>query len=291
MRRSRAEIAFSFFNGAFLALICASIILPFLHILSISFSSASEAARLGLHLYPREFSLAAYSRVLASPYIWRGYLNTIFRTVVGTGLSLTLTAFGGYALSKKYIPHRVFWTALIVFTMFFSGGLIPTYLLVQSLGLIDRYSSLILPSAVSAFNLLIMRNFFMTIPESLEESARMDGTPEWRVLVSIILPVAKPMLATVGLWITVWHWSAWFDCLIYMRDPDKFVLQIILRRIILEGTQEIVNMNIGDDIRSNVYPDSVRAAAIFVTITPIILLYPFIQKYFVKGIMIGSLKG
>ena len=291
IRRSRGEVIFSFFNGVFLVLFSMSIILPFLHILSVSFSSASEAARLGLHLYPREFSLTAYRRVLSSIYIWRGYLNTIIRTAFGTALSLSMTAAGGYVLSKKYIPHRVFWTALVVFTMFFSGGLIPVYLLVQSLGLIDSYLALILPSAVSAFNLLIMRNYFMTIPQSLEESARIDGTPEWRILVSIIMPIAKPMLATVGLWITVWHWGAWFDCLIYMRNPDKFVLQILLRRIILEGTQEILNMNMGEDVKQTAYPDSVRGAAIFVTTLPIMLVYPFIQKHFVKGIMVGSLKG
>lgn len=295
MRRRAIPISgqksFTVFNYVMMICFTLLIILPFIHLLSISFSPQSEAIRFGLHLFPRKTSISAYERIFNSSEIWRAYVVTALRTAVGTGLSLILTAFGGYVLSKKYLPHRVFYTSLIVFTMFFNGGLIPTFLLIRSLGLLDSYFALILPNAINAFSLLIMRNYFMTVPVSLEESARMDGASDSRILFSIYMPLAKPMLATVGLWYAVWNWNAWFDCLIYIRSPQKLVLQIILRRIILEGTQEIIDNPVLDDPSRMSHPDSVRAAAIFVTTIPIMLVYPFLQKHFVKGILIGSLKG
>jgi putative aldouronate transport system permease protein len=286
----KGQKTFNVLNYSLMAVFVCLIILPFIHVLSVSFSTQTETARYGLHLFPREITTEAYRRIFKSSEIWRAYIVTILRTGLGTTLSLILTALGGYVLSKKYLPHRVFYTSVIVFTMFFSGGLIPTFLLVRSLGLLDSYLSLLLPNAINAFYLLIMRNYFMTIPVSLEDSARIDGAADWRILFSIYMPVAKPIIATIGLWYAVSNWNAWFDCLIYIRNPNKFVLQIILRRIILEGTRDITDNPILDESRM-AHPDSVRAAAIFVTTIPIILVYPFIQKYFVKGIMIGSLKG
>ncbi len=288
---SRGQKTFAVINYTFMILFSLIIILPFLHLLSVSFSSSSDAARYGLHFIPKSISMTAYERIFGTPEIWRAYLVTLVRTGFGTVFSLILTAMGGYVLSKKYMPDRTFYTSLIVFTMFFSGGLIPSFLLIRSLGLIDRYLALILPGAISTFSLLIVRNYFMTIPMSLEESAKIDGASDIRILFAIYLPVAKPILATVALWYAVGNWNSWFDCLIYMRSPKKFVLQIILRRIILLGTQEVIDNPGVQDLSMTAHPDSVRAAAIFVTTIPIMCVYPFVQKYFIKGIMIGSLKG
>jgi putative aldouronate transport system permease protein len=278
---------------AILIIFCATIVLPFWHLLSISFSPSHVATRGGLVLWPQEFTVDNYERVLTSRWIWTGYKNTIIRTVIGVFTQLTVTSLGAYALSKKFFPHRTFWTFLIVFTMFFSGGLIPTYLLVRDLGLLNSYSAMILPGLVSAFNLVIMRNFFMAVPEEIEESCLIDGAGRWRTFFSIVLPLSKPVLATVGLWLAVGHWNAWFDVLIYITDDAKFTLPIILRRIIITGTQQMFDMTMGtitaqDSVAS---PEGMRAAAIFVATVPILCVYPFIQKYFVQGIMLGSLKG
>jgi putative aldouronate transport system permease protein len=290
MRLTRGETIFQFINAVFIIAFSLTILLPFIHLLSISFSPPGEAARWGLKLLPAHPTLSGYRKVFISESIWRGYMVTTLRTVVGTAFSLILTALGGYVLSKRYIPHRVFWTSIIVFTMFFDGGLIPKFLLVRSLGLIDSFWALILPNAIKAFHVLIMRNFFMTIPISLEESARIDGTSDLRILASIMMPLSKPVLATVGLWIAVFHWNSWFDCLVYIRDPLKFVLQIVLRRIVLTGADEASVTLIMDDTEIS-STETVKAASIFVVTVPILCVYPFVQKYFVRGILVGSLKG
>jgi putative aldouronate transport system permease protein len=218
-------------------------------------------------------------------------MNTVIRTVLGTALSLTFTIFAAYALSKRYFPHRTFWTAFIVFTMFFSGGLIPSYLLVKSLGLINSMWALVLPGLISAFSLIIARNFFMALPESLEESARIDGANDIRILFSIIVPISMPIIATLTLWMAVQHWNAWFDSLIYMTDSHKQVLQVVMRRIVLQGTKDMMDVNNFDDRSLVANPEMIKAATIMVTVMPIIMFYPFLQKYFVKGVLVGSLKG
>jgi putative aldouronate transport system permease protein len=202
-----------------------------------------------------------------------------------------VTLFLAYPLSKRYFPHRTFWTMLIVFTMFFQGGLIPVYLLVRKLGLINNVLSLILPDLVRTFSLIVVRNYLMTIPEDLEESARLDGAGDLRILFAIVIPVSVPIIATLTLWTVVGHWNAWFDSLIYTTRTKLLVLQVVLRRIVLEGTQQIVSTDIARDDRYATKPEVVRAASIVVTTLPIVMVYPFVQKYFIKGIMIGSLKG
>jgi putative aldouronate transport system permease protein len=276
------------------ALLAVSIVLPFIHLLSLSFSPAYVAIKGGLHLWPQDFTPDNYVKVLKSKFVWIGYKNTIFRTVVGTFSQLIITSFGAYVLSKKYFPHRSFWTFFIVFTMFFSGGLIPTYLLIKNLGLQDRYAAMILPELVSAYNLVIMRNYFMSLPEELEESCMIDGAGRFTIFFKIVIPLSMPILATVGLWQAVWHWNSWFDVLLYISDDKKFVLQIILRRIILTGTQQMVDMSTAGSLYQEETlssPEGIKAASIFITTLPILCVYPFIQRYFVKGIMIGSLKG
>ncbi|WP_199619289.1 carbohydrate ABC transporter permease [Paenibacillus alkalitolerans] len=250
--------------------------------------------RSGIHLYPKELSFEAYKAALNSDGIWVGFSNTIFRTVVGTLLSLVLMALTAYPLAKKHLPHRTLFTMVILFTMFFQGGLIPTYLLIQNLGLIDSRWVYILapPFLINTFSMLIMRNFFMGIPAELEDSAKIDGANDIRILSSIVIPLSKPILATVALWAAVFHWNSWFDGLIYIQDQKKILLQIFLRRLVVENQNQelamLMDMATGPQL---VTPETVKAAVLMVTVLPILLVYPFLQKYFVRGIMIGSLKG
>lgn len=279
---------------AILTLFVVSIIFTFWHMLVLSFSPGYVATKSGLHLWITDFTLDNYKKVLESRYIWLGYKNTILRTVIGTAASLFFTALGAYALSKPFFPHRSFWTLLIVFTMFFSGGLIPNYLLIRDLGLLDKFMVQILPGLVSAYNLVIMRNYFQSLPEEIEESCMIDGAGRWRIFFSIVLPLSTPILATVALWIAVGHWNAWFDVLIYITDETRFTLQVVLRRILITGTQQMletaqVDTSMMDNIQAST--EGLKGAAIFITTLPILCVYPFIQRYFVKGIMVGSLKG
>ncbi|MBQ7183331.1 MAG: carbohydrate ABC transporter permease [Clostridia bacterium] len=277
-----------------LVLLSATIVIAFWHLLNLSLSPSHIATRGGLLLYPREATWDNYSRVIGNRYIWMGYKNTLIRTLIGTVLQLFFTAMGAYVLSKRYFPHRTFWTLFIVFTMFFSGGLIPTYLVVKNLGLLNTYSSMILPGFISAYNMVIIRNYFMSLPEEIEESCLIDGAGRFRIFLQIILPLSKPILATVALWLVVGHWNSWFDVLIYISDDTKFTLQIVLRRIILTGSKEILDTSAAAnsaEMESVVSSEGLKAACIFVTTLPILCAYPFVQKFFVKGIMIGSLKG
>lgn len=261
--------------------------------LAVSFSTPTEAIRPGLHLFPLEFSLDAYKNAFSSNQIWVGFGNTIFRTVVGTILALVFMSLTAYPLSKKYLPHRTFFTLLIVFTMFFQGGLIPTYLLIKEVGLMDSRLVYVLapPFFISTFSLLILRNFFMQIPAELEESAKMDGASDIKILFSIILPLSKPILATVGLWMAVNQWNSWFDGLLYIQDTDKMVLQTYLRRLVIENNTQEMQAMMDQTGGQDVVPESIKAATIMLATIPILVVYPFLQKYFTKGIFIGSVKG
>jgi putative aldouronate transport system permease protein len=286
------EKVFQVFLITFIALMSVAMVYPFIHLLSVSLSTPNEAIRPGIHLYPKEISLEAYKKTFASAQIWVGYKNTVFRTVVGTFFALFMMALTAYPLSKKNLPHRSFFMLFILFTMFFSGGLIPTYLLIKGLGLINSVWVYIFPVMIQTFSLLIMRNFFMNIPNELEDSAKIDGASDFRILFSIVLPLSKPILATIGLWQAVNHWNAWFDGLLYIQDPGKMVLQIFLRKLIVSNESQamgqIMNQVPGVEI---VTPETIKAATLMVATIPILIVYPFIQKYFVKGILVGSLKG
>lgn len=210
-------------------------IMPFLQVLTISVSPSQIANRYGLHLFPTALDFSGYEAVFKHKLIWTAYGNTIFRTVVSTFLSVFLTIMAAYPLSKKYLPNRKLWTSVIVFTMYFQGGLIPTYLLVVKLGLRNSMWALILPTLMGGYTLLVVRNFLVTIPESMEESARLGGAKDFTVLIRIIIPLSTPIIATISLWSGVWSWNQWFDCMIYIDSESEYVLQFVLRRILLEG--------------------------------------------------------
>lgn len=287
-KRSVGELVFDYSNIVFFILFSLLCIYPFLYMLNISISSGIAAEKYGLNILPKGITLEYYGKMFKTGAVVRGFLNSIERTVLGTVLSVIITTCGAYPLSKKYLPNRNFWTTFILIPMFFSGGLIPTYLLIRSLNIMDTIWVLVLPGAVSTFNLILVRNFMMSLPSSLEESAKIDGANDIVILFRIILPVLKPILATISLWSAVSHWNQWFDALIYISSEKKMVLQVVLYHILTMGTQRLAVGNVTNNIP---YPQITRACIIMITTLPIIMVYPFAQKYFIKGIMIGSLKG
>jgi len=291
MRCSRSEIVFKVFNAALLTLLCIITLYPFWELIKVSFSDALEVGRIGYRLWPLKTSLEGYTYVFKNEFIWLGYKNTIIRVILAVSVQMILTILTAYPLSKKNLPHRNVFTMIIVFTMFFGGGLIPEYLLVSNvLNLDNTVWSLVLPYAINTFGMLIMRNYFMSLPGELEESAKMDGAGDMTVLIRIILPISMPILVTVALWGIVGNWNAWFDCIIYIRDGSKYVLQAILRRIVIDSIPEFDGSGAIEKTVS-VNAEVVKCSTIIIATLPVMVIYPFLQKYFIKGILIGSLKG
>ena len=293
-RTNAGDVAFSVFNTLFLVLFCLTILYPFWTTLLLSFSPPDEVLSLGFRIWIDEWATTAY-RFAFSKYgnVITAYANSVYRTVVGTVLTVLFTTIAAYPLAKKNLPGRTALTVVVLITMFFSGGLIPLYLVVRSLGLIDSRWSLILPALTVGFYIIIMRNFFMTVDTSYEEAAFMDGANYLQILFRIIVPLSKPVMATLALWHAVWHWNEWLYALIFLNDESLLVLQRLLRRMLLELTQvEEALIDQFESVEEVRLPSAaLRAAVTIITIGPIILLYPFVQKYFIKGIFIGSLKG
>jgi putative aldouronate transport system permease protein len=290
VKRSLGDYAFDFVNYALLLLLGLATLYPFLYVLGISLSPAQEIQLLGLRIFPSEPTLEVYKKVLESPKLYSAYVNTIVRTVLGVSLTIFLVTLTAYPLAKKSLPHRGLFMKLLVFSMLFNGGLIPSYLLMKQLGLMNTIWALVLPGAVGAFNLIIVRNFFESIPFEVLESARMDGASEWLIYVRIMLPLSVPILAVIGLWAAVGHWNAWFDAMIYISDSKRQVLQLFLRRTVLENSGTIVDDQAVLD-PTEITPQNLKSALIIVVMLPILCVYPFIQRYFTKGIMLGSVKG
>lgn len=295
-KRSAGERIFDFGNIIFMGLFCISIIFPFWQQMIMSISTPEEAMKNSLHLYTTNINLKSYLRIFQTGQIAKAYFWTILRSIIGTFITLITSLMLAYPLSKKYLPLRNFWTGLLVFTMFFGGGLIPSYLLIRNLQMIDTIWALVLPGALGAFNVIIIRNFFMSLPVSMEESARIDGAGEFRILLQIIMPLSLPVMATVGLWSIVGHWNSWFDAIIYITSNKITVIQLVLRKVLLENQMGFSGINslmldMQDEQAREFTPESVKAAILMISTLPILCIYPFLQKYFVKGIMIGSLKG
>ncbi|MEH7011775.1 carbohydrate ABC transporter permease [Neobacillus niacini] len=294
--KTRKKISlFNILNITGFILFSILVIYPFWQTIVLSFSDAESASSLGVNLWPDQWITDAYKFMFSNDNIGVAYLNTIARTVFGTILIVTFTVLAAYPLSKKDLPYRNVFTIFFLIAMFFSGGMIPDYLLIKNLGLIDNSLSLILPSAVNVFFIIIMRNYFMTIDKGLEESALIDGANYFTILTKIIIPVSKPVIATVALWAAVYHWNEWFHALVYIQDDAKTVLQIVVRDMLtamdLSNNQNAQVGGGGGMASSELLLSNVRAATVMISIGPIVLIYPFVQKYFIKGIMIGSLKG
>lgn len=270
-----------------------STLYPFWNIFVSSISSpAAISAKGAMLVWPEGTNLDSYILVFKNPMILTGYRNTLFLVVVGTSLNMLMTVFGAYALSRKWLMGRKYMMLLITITMFFGGGLIPSYLLVRKLGLYDSLWAVILPGAVSSWNIIMMRTYFLGIPDSLEESALIDGANDFQILFRITIPVSVPIMAVMVLFYAVGHWNAWFGASIYIRNQDLFPLQLVLRRILLTGAKlhEFDLGYLGGADRQMIFK-GLKYATVVVATVPILMVYPFIQKYFVKGIMIGSLKG
>ena len=282
---------FDVFLIVFMLLVVITTIYPFWYTIVVSLSGVDKSS--GIQFLPNKFTWNAYKLLLNYSAVWIGYKNTILRCILGTTLGVFFTAMTAYPLSKNDLPFHNFFTDFILFTMLFSGSMIPTYLLVKDLHLLDSIWALVLPGLMGAYNIFIMRNFFRSIPVSLEEAARMDGASWFYIWWKIILPLAKPVLATVALWILVGHWNAWFDASIYIHDPNKTVVQVVLRRIAIENSSADMNairtrMSNGTNLAT---AKSLEMAMVVVTIFPMLVIYPFLQKYFAKGILVGSVKG
>lgn len=285
------ERVFDIFNYLFLAIFALITLLPFIYIVAGSFATEAELAERDFFLFPRDISISAYQYIFSTNTIFRSMGVSIFITVVGTLTNLFFTLTMAYALSRKELMGRNFVMNLIIFSMLFSGGMIPSYLVVKELGLINSYAAVILPGAISAFNLIVIRNFFQNLPPGLEESARIDGCTDVGVLWKIVIPLSMPIIATFGLFYAVGHWNNFFSALLYLNDHTKWPLQVMLREIVM-----LSQLSIGD--MSNIDPNfvkppdqSVKMAVIIVGTLPILLVYPFLQRHFAKGALLGSIKG
>ncbi len=294
MYLSKGEKIFEVFNYIFLIFVSLIFLIPFLSVLSTSFIGVEEWARRGSFvLIPEKIDFSAYTMLLGSKsIIFNAYQVTLFRTIVGTALNLLFTTLAAYVLARPNLPGRTFLTLVVFFPMVFSGGLIPTFIVVDSVGLTNSLWSLIIPGLVNPWWLLIMRNFFMTIPYELEEAALIDGATPLDVLWRVILPLSLPSLTTIGLFYAVWHWNAWFDAAIYLKDQSNYPIQLILRSVLYLGDASYRG-EIGQMFEPEFMPpaQTLKAATIIVTTVPILVVYPFIQKYFVKGMLIGGIKG
>lgn len=281
-------IVINTFLLASLSFICLA---PVIHVLFASMSDPTLLVRnTGILLWPLGFTYRGYELVVGNPNVIAGFLNSIFYVVFGVIINIIMTSMGAYVCSRKNFAMRKAMNFMIVFTMFFSGGLIPFYLLVENIGIANTRWALLLPTAISAFNLIIMRTAFQEIPDSFEESARMDGANDFIILFRIILPLSKAVVAVMVLLYAVFHWNSWFHALIFLRNRSLYPLQLILREILIQNDMGQVMM-VADMADVNLYRPLVRYATIIVAIVPIILVYPFIQNHFVKGVMIGGVKG
>ena len=284
IKQTKGERVFNVFNVIFLTLLSICAFYPMYYVLMASFSQSGQLmAHSGLLLTPAGFSTSAYEVIIDNKNIWTGYGNTLFIVIIGTLVSLALTSMAAYPLSRKTFGARNFFMMMITFTMMFSGGLIPRFLVVKDVGLYDSIWSLILPVVINTTNLIIMRTACAAIPESLEESAKIDGANDLIIYVRIIMPLAKATLAVLALYYGVAYWNSWFTASIYLRSRDKFPLQLILREILIANENE----NTDNELMS----ESIKYAAIIVSTVPILCAYPFLQRYFVKGVMIGAVKG
>ncbi len=273
--------------------LCLMIILPCINIVALSFNDGKDAARGGIYFWTRKFTWDNYKEVFQDGSITKAYVITIARTVIGTVASLIVTSYAAYSLKEKELPGRKLLTILITFTMLFSGGMIPTYIQYNKLGLVDSFWVYVVPSLVSVTYLLMMRTFFETIPDSLEESAKLDGCGYFKIFSSIIIPLSKPVMAVVGLYTAVNHWNDWFSGAFYMRSSSLWPVQTVLQQMLSKAMASREVTTVSQAIAQNtntVTSDSLKMAAVVVTTVPILCVYPFIQKYFAKGAMIGAVK-
>ncbi|KKO54864.1 carbohydrate ABC transporter permease [Paenibacillus sp. DMB20] len=288
--RSISNKLFDAVNIIILLLVSLMMLLPFLYVVSVSLSSYTEYMNRDFYLIPKSIDFKAYAFIFNSGSFIRSIFVTVFVTLLGTFVNLLLTSTLAYTLSYKVFGQRTV-LFMVLFTMMFSAGMIPTYLVVKETGLLNSIWSLILPVAVTPFNLIVMRQFFMSIPGELSEAAKIDGSNDLQTFLRIILPLSKPSLAAFGLFYAVYHWNNYFSAILYLNDPALWPIQVILRQIVVVN-EALSTLGNGQILLENAPPaETVQMAAIIVATVPILIVYPFLQKHFAKGVMLGSVKG
>ncbi len=291
VKRSAGEIVFDGFNVLMMLLLVFVTAYPFWYVVSASFSDALKLMQhQGFLILPLGFSTLAFQLVFTNPMIGTGYLNTLFLVVVGTLINIVLTSMSAYVVSRKQLMLRNGIMLAAVFTMYFGGGLIPFYLQVKALGLLGSMFAVILPTAISTFNLIILRTAFASIPESLEESARIDGANDLTIFARIMVPLALPSIAVIILYCAVGHWNGWFNAMLFLQKREQYPLQLILREILINNSTADMLTSVGGTDKEMI-GESVKYATIVIATLPVLVVYPYLQKYFVKGIMIGAIKG
>lgn len=286
---SLGEKVFTVLNHLFFILLGLSTIFPFINLIAKSLSSEAAVVSGMVNLIPIDFQIGTYTYVASNSLFLSAFMISVTVTVVGSLISLSMTTLAAYPLSKPRLRGRKFFILLFLFTMLFSGGLIPTYLLMHKLHLIDKLPVLFLPFMINVYNMLIVKNYFESLPDSLEESAKMDGASNMTILFRIVLPLSMPVLATIALFYAVTYWNDYFTSLIYINSADLKPLQLYLKELFVSSTDTFMRTNV--DASLNVSPQSIQAASIILATLPIICVYPFLQKYFVKGVLVGSVKG
>jgi putative aldouronate transport system permease protein len=289
MLLSRGEKFLNVINWLFLALVGFACVFPIYYILSVSLTSLEAFNKFGFQIIPSGLSLEAYKQILGKPLIPQAYMNSVIITVAGTLINMVLTILTAYPLANRRLPGRNFFLGAVLFTLLFSGGLIPLFILVRGLKLMNTYWAVILPSAIWSWNVLILKNFFESVPDELLEAARIDGANEFQIMKDIVLPVSMPALATVALFYAVGHWNDFFTPYMFLTDQKLQPLAVVLR-MILRTLMGGAGVSVLD--REIIAPtEATRMAAVFLSVIPILIIYPFVQRYFVKGIMLGSIKG
>jgi putative aldouronate transport system permease protein len=294
--RFRKPNLFDICNYTLMILIIIITLYPFYSQVIASFSSPDYIWKAKVYLFPNDVDFTGWRVMGRYDALWQGYLNTIIRTILAVVLSTLITASMAYPLSKKNMPLNKFTTVFVLITMFFSGGLIPGYILVRQLGMFNTVWAMVLPGLVNAFNVFIMRNFFITLPEAMEESARIDGASYLRVFFSIILPLSTPVLATIALWVGVANWQEWFSNYLFVPEQGKQVMMMIVRRILVDNHMQsleetLLRMGESKHLEGSPNEAQLKACVIVVSVAPMLLVYPFVQRYFVKGISLGAIKG
>lgn len=289
-RKERKKV-FDWINVSFMIIFAALSVYPLIYVIAGSFNEGADYIKGGIYLFPRVFSLENYQVVLNDDRLWSAYLVTIARTVLGTVAGVLFTAIVAFAMSRKSLVGRNWIYRFFVFTMFFGGGLIPYFWVINLLGLFDSFFVYIIPALFSVYNMLVFVNFFKTIPEEIHESAVMDGASEFKIFFRIILPLSGPVISTIALWIAVGHWNSFFDTMIYTSSDNLWTLQYYLMKVIKEASMPAAGVSLPIELLEKIAPETVSLAAIIISVIPIFILYPLILKTLTKGVIVGSLKG
>ncbi|RAV23363.1 carbohydrate ABC transporter permease [Paenibacillus contaminans] len=286
MVNAASDRVFNWVSYAILTIVGLAAVIPMLYVFSVSLTPYGEVLKNGGYvLIPKSVTFEAYRKLFETSNILRSFNVTVFLTVAGTAVNLTMTALTAYGLSRKKLPMRSLFLYMVVFTLLFSGGIIPTYLIVKSTGMLDSIWALILPNAISSFNVLLMKSFFENLPEELFEASRMDGASEFRILWQVVVPLSKPSLITIGLFYAVGHWNQFFSAIMYITDRNLFPLQVVVREILTMAQQPLENAE-------NMVPTvTMQMSAVVLASLPVFIVYPFLQKHFTKGMLLGSVKG